>query len=70
LSCGASTAPHGDRTVEPPGETASPPARRAGAPTLGAGAAGLFPLVSVGGGVWEEAEREIGLHLFLIDFGG
>ena len=50
---GASTVPHGDRTVEPLGETAPPPARGAGAPTLGAGAgaAGLFPLASAGGGV-------------------
>jgi hypothetical protein len=34
---------------------ASSPARGAGASTPGAGAAGLYPLASVGGGVWEAA---------------
>jgi hypothetical protein len=44
-------------SVKSPRETASSPARGAGAPTPGAGvgAAGLFPLASVGGGVWEAA---------------
>jgi hypothetical protein len=32
-----------------------PPARGIGAPTPGPGAAGLFPLASAGGGVWEAA---------------
>jgi hypothetical protein len=32
-----------------------PLARGAGTPMLGAGAAGLFPLATIGGGVWEAA---------------
>jgi hypothetical protein len=44
----ASSASHGARSIQSPGETASSPARGAGAPTpgagRGAGAAGLFPL--------------------------
>jgi hypothetical protein len=48
-----STASHGARLVQSPGETASSLARGAGAPTLGAGAgaAGLFPLALARGEV-------------------
>jgi hypothetical protein len=59
LPSGSSSASHGARSVQSPGETASSPAQGAGAPTpgagagLGVGAAGLFPFASAGGGVWE-----------------
>jgi hypothetical protein len=49
--CGASTGPHGDRTVESTGEIAPSPARGAGTLTPGARVVGLFPLAAAGGGV-------------------